>query len=57
MRVTHRTDESDTLAELAARGDDPEDKPLLSLAIAMVLAAGVRRNNIRNALRVAGDLG
>ncbi|NEG54380.1 UDP-N-acetylmuramyl peptide synthase [Bifidobacterium platyrrhinorum] len=57
MHVTSRTEESDTLAAAAAGGDDPAERSRLSMAIAMVLAAGVRRNNIRNALRVAGDLG
>lgn len=56
MRVTSPTEESDTLARYATEGDDPAERSRLSLAIAMVLAAGVRRNNIRNALRVAGDL-
>lgn len=57
MRVTSRTEESDTLTKLAPNSDDPQERSRLSLAIAMVLAAGVRRNNIRNALRVANDLG
>lgn len=56
MKVTTRTEESDTLARLTPSDDDPQEETRLSLAIAMVLAAGVRRNNIRNALRVAGDL-
>lgn len=56
MRVTSRTEESDTLAKLATAAQTDEERRHLSLAIAMVLAAGVRRNNIRNALRVAGDL-
>ncbi|PLS27511.1 UDP-N-acetylmuramyl peptide synthase [Bifidobacterium parmae] len=56
MRVTSRTEESDTLARLATTADTDDERRRLSLAIAMVLAAGVRRNNIRNALRVAGDL-
>ncbi|MBT1172258.1 UDP-N-acetylmuramyl peptide synthase [Bifidobacterium sp. MA2] len=56
MRVTSPTEESDMLAQYATEGDDPAERARLSLAISMVLAAGVRRNNIRNALRVAGDL-
>lgn len=56
MHVTSPTEESDTLAQYATDGDDPAERTKLSLAIAMVLAAGVRRSNIRNALRVAGDL-
>lgn len=56
MRVTSPTEESNTLAQYASEGDDAAERSRLSLAIAMVLAAGVRRNNIRNALRVAGDL-
>ncbi|MBM6698934.1 UDP-N-acetylmuramyl peptide synthase [Bifidobacterium pullorum subsp. saeculare] len=51
-----RTSDSDALAALvppSAGGPDPRH---LSLAIAMAMAAGVRRANIRNALRVAQDL-
>lgn len=55
--VTRRTMESDALAALtpSSSGQLPDPR-YLSLAIAMAMAAGVRRANIRNALRVAQDL-
>lgn len=51
-----RTLESDALARQAAGTLDQEDEQRLSLAIAMVLAAGVHRTNIRSALRMAKEL-
>ena len=56
IKVTVRTTESDTLAHQAAGMLDQEDERRLSLAIAMVLAAGVHRANIRSALRMAKEL-
>ncbi len=44
------------LARQAAGTLDQEDEQRLSLAIAMVLAAGVHRTNIRSALRMAKEL-
>ncbi|MEE1296042.1 MAG: UDP-N-acetylmuramyl peptide synthase [Bifidobacterium sp.] len=49
-----RTDETDIMAIQADFGPD-QAKPL-SLSIAMVLAAGVRKANIRSALRVSREL-
>ncbi|MCH9274719.1 UDP-N-acetylmuramyl peptide synthase [Bifidobacterium amazonense] len=53
-----RTGESDQIAmQFSPLADaDMADVKRSSLAIAMVMAAGVRRNNIRNALRVNHDL-
>ncbi|NMN01683.1 UDP-N-acetylmuramyl peptide synthase [Bifidobacterium panos] len=56
MRLTICTEESNTLARVAAKSLDPLDERHLSLAISMMLAAGVRRSSIRNALRVSDDL-
>ncbi|MBW3081533.1 UDP-N-acetylmuramyl peptide synthase [Bifidobacterium saguinibicoloris] len=56
MKVTTRTEESDTLARLTPSNDDAGEERRLSLAIAMMLAAGVRRSSIRSTLRVVGDL-
>lgn len=55
-RTTVRTSESDALAEQAAPDLGREERLHLSLAVSMMMAAGVRRNNIRNALRVADEL-
>lgn len=55
--VTGRTADSDQIAMQSAPDGELEDVKRLSLAIAMVMEAGVRRNNIRNALRVSHDLG
>ena len=44
------------LAEQAATAYGQTDSRSLSLSIAMVLAAGVRKNNIRSALHVANNL-
>lgn len=54
-----RTTESDQIAMQFPSSQDSGigDVKRSSLAIAMVMAAGVRRNNIRNALRVSRDLG
>ncbi|MBW3091897.1 UDP-N-acetylmuramyl peptide synthase [Bifidobacterium sp. 82T10] len=53
-----RTGESDQIAmQFSPLADaDMADVKRSSLAIAMVMAAGVRKNNIRNALRVNHDL-
>ncbi|NEG70780.1 UDP-N-acetylmuramyl peptide synthase [Bifidobacterium ramosum] len=53
-----RTAESDqTAMQFPVEGDEGmADVKRASLAIAMVMAAGVRRSNIRNALRVSHDL-
>lgn len=56
LALTEPTMESD---ELAAESPGMYDRVRLghmSLAVAMVLAAGVRRNNVRSALRVANNL-
>ncbi|NEG88958.1 UDP-N-acetylmuramyl peptide synthase [Bifidobacterium aerophilum] len=57
--LTGRTAESDQIAMQFPSSQDAGigDVKRSSLAIAMVMAAGVRRNNIRNALRVSRDLG
>ncbi|MCI1219175.1 MAG: UDP-N-acetylmuramyl peptide synthase [Bifidobacterium sp.] len=57
LRLTIRSEESDALASLSSLADDDASVRRLSLAIAMVLAAGVRRGNIRSALRVSRELG
>ena len=55
-RIAGRTQESDLLAEQAATAYGQTDSRSLSLSIAMVLAAGVRKANIKSALRVSRDL-
>ncbi|ETY72266.1 hypothetical protein [Bifidobacterium moukalabense] len=55
-RVATRTQESDLLATQAAMAYEQVDGRALSLSIAMVLAAGVRKANIKSALRVSRDL-
>ena len=55
-RIAGRTQESDLLAAQAATAYGQTDSRSLSLSIAMVLAAGVRKNNIRSALHVANNL-
>lgn len=55
--TTVRTAESDALVAQAAPDMEHSERMELSLAISMMLAAGVRRNNIRNALRVSDELG
>ncbi|MBT1160845.1 UDP-N-acetylmuramyl peptide synthase [Bifidobacterium sp. SO1] len=57
--LTGRSVESDQIAMQFPSMHDTGigDVKRSSLAIAMVMAAGVRRNNIRNALRVSRDLG
>jgi hypothetical protein len=57
LRLTMRTEESDALSRQSALVQDDASTRRLSLAIAMVLAAGVRRGNIRSALRVSRELG
>lgn len=52
--VVVRTDETDMMAIQADLGTGPS-RPL-SLAIAMVLAAGIRKSSIRSALRVSREL-
>lgn len=51
-----RSTESDELAQLAEEIGGQNIKRHLSLAIAMVLAAGVRRGTIKSALRVSREL-
>lgn len=55
-RIAGRTQESDLLATQASSAYVDTDSRLLSLSIAMVLAAGVRKANIKSALRVSRDL-
>lgn len=52
--LAQRGEETDAMAKQADFGEG-ETRPL-SLAIAMVLAAGVRKTNIRNALRVSREM-
>lgn len=54
--LTWRNADSDALAKQASGTDDPASVARLSTSIAMVMAAGVRRGNIRNALRVSREL-
>ena len=54
--VAARTQESDLLTSQAAMAYEQVDGRALSLSIAMVLAAGVRKANIKSALRVSRDL-
>lgn len=54
--VVCRTDESDVMAAQATFVYDQANVRRLSLAIAMSMAAGVRRNNIKSALRVSHDM-
>lgn len=54
--IITRNQESDVFAEQAQIVRDAAGKRRLSLAVAMVLAAGVRRSNIRSALRVSQEL-
>lgn len=56
LTMTTTTIESDELAADSPAMNDPARLGHMSLAIAMVLAAGVRRNNVRSALRVANNL-
>lgn len=51
-----RSEESDELAEIADQIGGRDIHRHLSLAIAMVLAAGVRRGTIKSALRVSHEL-
>lgn len=51
-----RSAESDELAELADQIGGNDVQRHLSLSIAMVLAAGVRRGTIKSALRVSHEL-
>lgn len=52
--IVGRTEESDMMAVQA--GFDHENVRQLSLAISMALAAGIRKNNIRSALRVSKEM-
>lgn len=54
--IAVRTQESDVLASQAAVAYGQTNSSALSLSIAMVLAAGVRKANIKSALRVSRDL-
>ncbi|KAB8289934.1 UDP-N-acetylmuramyl peptide synthase [Bifidobacterium avesanii] len=54
--LTWRTSDSDMLAMQASGTDDRADVARLSTSIAMVMGAGVRRSNIKNALRVSREL-
>lgn len=51
-----RTPDSDSMARQAGDADGQAEANRLSTAIAMVMAAGVRRGNIRSALRVSSEL-
>lgn len=55
-KAVGRTAESDALARQADEGEHGGSWEVLSLAIAMAMAAGVRRANIRSALRVSREL-
>lgn len=54
--IAVRTQESDMLASQAAAAYGQTNSSALSLSISMVLAAGVRKANIKSALRVSRDL-
>lgn len=54
--LTMQSEESKSLAAQAPIVHDRASQEHLSLSIAMALAAGVRRNNIKSALRVSRDL-
>ena len=56
MSMTSSTPESDEMAADSPAMYDRVRLGHMSLAIAMVLAAGVRKNNIRSALHVANNL-
>ncbi|PLS25204.1 hypothetical protein BLI708_10905 [Bifidobacterium imperatoris] len=56
LTLTGTTQESDDLALESPVGYDRIRAGHMSLAISMVLAAGVRKNNVRSALRVANNL-
>ena len=56
MSMTSSTPESDEVAADSPAMYDRVRLGHMSLAIAMVLAAGVRKNNIRSALHVANNL-
>ncbi|MFT8858092.1 UDP-N-acetylmuramyl peptide synthase [Bifidobacterium aquikefiri] len=55
-KVAARTDESDSLSMQAGISEDGDSQKQLSLSISMTMAAGVRRNNIKSALRVSKEL-
>ncbi|WP_236630776.1 UDP-N-acetylmuramyl peptide synthase [Bifidobacterium aemilianum] len=57
LSLTLRTDESDAMADQTTVVYDADSRGHLSLSIAMVLAAGVRKSSIKGALRVSRDLG
>ena len=56
MSMTSSTPESDEMAADSPAMYDRVRLGHMSLAIAMVLAAGVRKANIKSALRVSRDL-
>ncbi|PJM73629.1 UDP-N-acetylmuramyl peptide synthase [Bifidobacterium primatium] len=55
--VAHRTAETDDMAAHYDGANDESSNRRLSLAIAMVMKAGVRKGNIRSALRVTKEMG
>ncbi|MCI1867512.1 UDP-N-acetylmuramyl peptide synthase [Bifidobacterium crudilactis] len=54
--VAARNEDSDTLAVQSNVFQDDDSTMRLSLSIAMVMSAGVKKNNIRSALRVSREL-
>ncbi|MEK0306864.1 UDP-N-acetylmuramyl peptide synthase [Bifidobacterium favimelis] len=54
--VARRTEESDSMARQSLPAGAEENVDELSLCIAMTMAAGVKRNNIRSALRVSREI-
>lgn len=54
--LAHRTAESDDMAHHYDGQLDPASSRRLSLAIAMVMKAGVRKGNIKSALRVSKEM-
>ncbi|MFT9396943.1 MAG: UDP-N-acetylmuramyl peptide synthase [Bifidobacterium psychraerophilum] len=54
--VAARSEDSDALAVQSNVFQDEDSTRRLSLSIAMVMAAGVKKNNIRSALRVSREL-
>ncbi|MFT8926825.1 MAG: UDP-N-acetylmuramyl peptide synthase [Bifidobacterium sp.] len=55
-KVAARTEESDSLSRQAGISEDGDSQRQLSLSISMTMAAGVRKNNIKSALRVSKEL-
>lgn len=56
IAIATRTADSDELAELFKPHADSDELAVLSTCLAMVMAAGVRKNNIRSALKVAKEM-